>query len=82
MIQSKKTKRSRAQVVVNDIVALARNFTYCSFNYVSRVCNKVVDSIAKASISLEGVKVWMEECPLNAKLPFCQTQLITIEATT
>lgn len=57
--------RTRTQVIVDDILALAPNFEYCLFVFAIRSCNRVAHSIAKSSLTLEEVVVWMEDHPLD-----------------
>ncbi|XP_056685775.1 uncharacterized protein [Spinacia oleracea] len=58
-------ERSSIQVVVDDILALARNFVSCSFYFARRSCNRVAHAIAQTSLNLCEVKVWMEDHPIE-----------------
>lgn len=56
------------QVIVDDILAFANSFDFCSFSFARRSCNKVAHSIAQTSLTLGEVKVWMEDHPIEATL--------------
>lgn len=61
LLEKKKTECCYAQVVDNDMLALACNFDFCSFRFARRNCNNVAHSLAKASLCFEEEMVWMEE---------------------
>lgn len=60
-------ERTNAQIVVDDILALARNFVFllCRISSI-----RVANAIAQTSLNLRGVKVWMEDHPLEDFLPY------------
>ena len=57
------TARTVTQVIVNDILSLSNLFSFCSFSFVNRVCNKVAHSMAQLSLSFEEKRVWLEDHP-------------------
>lgn len=65
LLCSRKRERSYTQVIVDDILVMASNFAFCSFNFAKRSCNSVVHSIAKSSFSLTEEMVWMEDHPMD-----------------
>ncbi|XP_056685539.1 uncharacterized protein [Spinacia oleracea] len=63
LLQAKSREISATQVLVNDILNLAKQFTYCSFGFNRRSCNSVAHSMAQAALHFEETLVWMEDCP-------------------
>lgn len=55
--------RTSSQVVVNDILALSNLFSFCSFSFAHRSCNRVAHSMAQLSFSFEERRVWLEDHP-------------------
>ena len=49
--------------VIDDILVLANDFQLCEFSHVKRVCNVVVDMLAKKAKDLLGVLVWLDDLP-------------------
>ncbi|XP_021743206.1 uncharacterized protein LOC110709303 [Chenopodium quinoa] len=63
LLQGKTVECSASQVTVNDILALASTFNYCSFYSAHRSCNKATHSMAKVALSFREDLVWMEDGP-------------------
>ncbi|XP_056692267.1 uncharacterized protein [Spinacia oleracea] len=78
LVQAHEHSRMHMHVIVEDIVTLPNAFEFCSFIFLSRNCNKVAHSIANISLTMEEVKVWMEECPTET-LPFVLVDKAMIE---
>ncbi|XP_048502189.1 uncharacterized protein LOC125498277 [Beta vulgaris subsp. vulgaris] len=57
--------RTLTQVVVNDTLALSNLFSFCSFSFANRSCNKVAHSVAQLSLSYDEMRVWLEDHPLT-----------------
>ncbi|XP_056684958.1 uncharacterized protein [Spinacia oleracea] len=70
LLQRDNSERSFVQVLVDDILCYAQKFMRCRFLFASRICNKVVDSMAKSALSFEEIKIWMEESPTFANLDY------------
>ena len=49
--------------ILGDIRFQAAGFQHVEFNYVSRVCNSVVDALAKKASSALGLQVWLKDLP-------------------
>ncbi|KAI5328727.1 hypothetical protein L3X38_028124, partial [Prunus dulcis] len=52
-----------ARGIINDIHMLSRNFDSLSFVFAPRLCNTVVDRIAKFALGSVSIDVWLEEGP-------------------
>lgn len=78
MLQARRKENSTTQVIVHDILSLAKSFATCIFNHARRSCNVVAHSMAKNSLLYEEVLVFMEDCPSNI-LPLVLADKANIE---
>lgn len=63
MLQCKRKENSATQIVVNDILELAKSFVCCFFSFAKRSCNVVAHSMARAALLFEETTIFMEDCP-------------------
>lgn len=70
-------ERSATQVVVDDILFLARGFDLCIFCFARRSCNRVAHSIVKSSLLLDDIAIWMEDLPPDV-LPLVITDKVSL----
>lgn len=63
MLRGSKNAKACLEVIIKDSLNLVRFFNSCSFNYVSRTCNRVADVIAKYALSLDLPTSWQGNFP-------------------
>lgn len=68
MLQGMNRISANLEVVIFDILELARNLCSCSFHYIPRSCNRVAHLVAKHALSLDLLLTWLDNFPIWAQL--------------